>query len=95
MNKLFLIVCLFGSLTTFAQVDRYKGIPDAPNPRRLVNNLSKEFPDFLSGSETEKLEQKLLDFNNQTSNQITIVIVDDLAGYPAWEYATNIGEKWG
>jgi uncharacterized protein len=93
------ILLLFGSLfapvSAFAQVDRYKDIPDAPTPPRLVNNFSKEFPDFLSASETEKLEQKLLDFNNQTSNQITIVIVDDLAGYPAWEFATNIGEKWG
>lgn len=92
---LLLLGSLFAPVAAFAQVDRYKDIPDAPNPPRLVNNLSKEVPDFLTTSETEKLEQKLLNFNNQTSNQITIVIVDDLAGYPAWEFATNIGEKWG
>ncbi|MCU0435676.1 MAG: TPM domain-containing protein [Bacteroidia bacterium] len=92
---LFLIGCVFGQLSLPAQTDRYKGIPDAPNPPRLVNNLSKEFPDFLTASETVALEKKLLEFNDQTSNQITIVIVDDLAGYAAWEYATYIGEKWG
>lgn len=92
---LFLIGCLFGQLSLPAQADRYKGIPDKPNPPRLVNNLSKEYPDFLTAGETEALEKKLLEFNNQTSNQITIVIVDDLAGFPAWEYATYIGEKWG
>jgi uncharacterized protein len=92
---LILIGFLFGQLSLWAQTDRYKGIPDAPNPPRLVNNLSKEFPDFLSAGETEALEEKLLKFNNETSNQITLVIVDDLAGYAAWEYATYIGEKWG
>lgn len=78
-----------------AQNDRYKDIPDAPSPARMVNNLSKEFPDFLSAEETASLEKKLQDFSNSTSNQIVIVIVDDLAGYASWEYATNIGEKWG
>ena len=45
-------------------------------------------------SKQELLEKKLENFANQTSNQITIVIVDDLAGYEPWEYATELGEKW-
>jgi uncharacterized protein len=101
MKTMKLLPLLFGFLFTilsvnvFAQNDRYKDIPDAPSPARMVNNLSKEFPDFLSADETARLEKKLQDFSNATSNQIVIVIVDDLAGYASWEYATNIGEKWG
>lgn len=92
-----LLVWVFAFISTnlTAQNDRYKDIPDAPTPARMVNNFSKEFPDFLSADETARLEKKLQDFSNSTSNQIVIVIVDDLAGYAAWEYATNIGEKWG
>lgn len=71
-----------------------KGIPPRPEPPRLVNNLSKQFPDFISAPEQRQLEQKLRDFANQTSNQIVIVIADDLAGYEPAEYATEIGDQW-
>jgi uncharacterized protein len=70
------------------------GIPDAPNPPRLVNNLSKEFPNFLSADEENRLEQKLVSFSDSTSNQIVIVIIDDLAGYEPSEFAYRIGDKW-
>ena len=53
-----------------------KGIPESTN--RLVNNFSNEFPDFISEQEEEILEQKLEAFAEATSNQIVIVIIDDL-----------------
>lgn len=87
-----LILILLVSVTAFAQVT---GIPERPSPPRLVNNLSKEMPDFLSPDEAERLERKLSDFANQTSNQIVIVIVDDLGGDEPWSYATELGQKWG
>ena len=71
------------------------GIPERPTPPRLVNNLSVEMPNFLSKSEEQQLEQKLQAFANETSNQIVIVIVDDLGGREAWDYATELGHKWG
>ncbi len=70
-------------------------IAERPDPPKLVNNLSKEFPEFLSINEQKQLEQKLQIFANETSNQIVIVIVDDLAGYEAYDYATRLGHKWG
>lgn len=70
-------------------------LPERPVPPRLVNNLSQEFPDFLSAAETEELETKLDRFNDSTSNQVVIVIVDDLKGYTAAEYSSLLGEKWG
>lgn len=71
-----------------------QNVPAKPSPERLVNNLSKQFPDFLSSSEMESLEQKLENFSNETSNQIVVVIVDDLGGLEPWEYATEIGDQW-
>ena len=87
-----LILFLFSAVVSFAQT---VGIPERPSPPRLVNNLSKEFPNFLSAQEESQLEKKLEDFANQTSNQIVIVIVDDIAGLEAYDYATRLGQKWG
>ena len=70
-------------------------VPDRPEPQRLYNNLSEEFPDFLSQSEAAALEEKLEQFSNNTSNQICVVIVDDLGGTDAGSFATELGQKWG
>jgi uncharacterized protein len=90
---LFVAGLLF-SLFSFAQADA-DGIPERPNPARLVNNLSNENPNLLSQQEEAQLEQKLEDFANQTSNQIVIVIVDDLKGLEPYDFATRLGHKWG
>lgn len=94
LKKLNLSIFLF-LFTAFASLALTDSIPERPSPPRLVNNLSKEFPDFLSSTEEQQLEKKLEDFANQTSNQIVIVIVDGLAGMEAWDYATKLGHKWG
>jgi uncharacterized protein len=70
-------------------------IPERPSPARLVNNLSKQFPNFISSDEEAQLEQKLEGFARETSNQIVIVIVDDFGGDEAYNYANRLGEKWG
>jgi uncharacterized protein len=85
-----ILLLIFSSLFSVAQND---GIPERPNPPKLVNNLSSS--GFLSGDEEARLEQKLQKFANETSNQIVIVIVDDLGGMEAWDYATRLGHKWG
>src|SRR4051812_12896608 len=69
--------------------------PAKPSPARFVNNFSKEFPDFLSTEEEQSLEEKLQLFNKNTSNQIVVVIVDDLCGYDANEFSTRLGQQWG
>ncbi len=88
----FLAACLLFvcSFSLSAQED----IPSAPNPPRLYNNLSKEFPTFLSAADAEYLEKRLVAFADSTSNQIVVVVVDDLAGYEPWDYATRLGDKW-
>jgi uncharacterized protein len=83
-------IALFSALSIHAQSD---GIPERPNPPRLVNDLSSS--GFLSSSEKERLEQKLQAFANETSNQIAVVIVDDVGGMEPWDYASRLGHKWG
>lgn len=87
-----LISFIFGLLllnTALAQV------AGRPSPMRLYNNLSQQFPDFLSASEASALEDKLEQFSNNTSNQVCVVIVDDLNGMDISDYATRLGEQWG
>lgn len=88
-KRFVLLVGLLLLQTSFAQ------IPERPSSQHLYNNLSSQFPDFLSESDAERIEAKLEKFSKETSNQICIVIVDDLGGYEASEYATQLGEKWG
>lgn len=93
LKKYFSIILLVVfSSSVFAQSD---GIPERPSPPRLVNNLSKEFPDFLSSNEQRQLESKLADFANTTSNQIAVVIVDEIGGLEPWDFATRLHQKWG
>lgn len=93
MKKL-LLASGFWLLSVFGFAED-KCIPSQPSPPRLVNNLSQEFPNFLSADEVRTLENKLVQFNKETSNQIVIVIVDDLCGYDANEFCTRLGEQWG
>jgi uncharacterized protein len=92
MRKILLIVVLLFSIGAFAQVD--KAIPAAPNPPKLYNDFTKG-RNFLTTDQSQFLENKLVAFDDSTSNQIAIVIVETLQGYSANEYATALGRKWG
>jgi uncharacterized protein len=87
-----LVLLFFVSQSAFAQSE---GIPEKPNPPRLINNLSKEFPSFFTAEETALLETKLEELSNTSSNQIVVVVVDDLNDMEPWTYATELGQKWG
>ncbi|MBN2745578.1 MAG: TPM domain-containing protein [Bacteroidales bacterium] len=65
-------------------------LPEKPNPPKLVN----DFVGVLSNAQNQALEQKLVQFNNQSSTQIAIVVVDDLLGYDRAEYTIQLAEKW-
>lgn len=68
-------------------------IPPKPNPPRLVNNFSST--GFINAAEEQMLEHKLVAFSDSTSNQIVIVIIDDLGDLEPFEFATELGNKWG
>ncbi len=62
-----------------------------PDPPRLVN----DFAGVLSAAELKALEDKLVIFNDTTSNQIAVVIVDDLQGYDRSDFAFRVARDWG
>lgn len=65
-------------------------IPDCPSPQRLVN----DYADIFTPEQEARLEKILVAFDDTTSNQITVVTVENLEGYAASEYATRIGLEW-
>jgi len=66
-------------------------LPSPPNPPRLVN----DYTGTLSSSQISTLEHKLVAYNDSTSTQILVLLVDDLQGYSIEQYATEIGHSWG
>ena len=88
MKRIALFLCLLGVLTCgFAKGD----IPPAPNPPRLVN----DFSGVLTSAQVEEMEQRLVAFNDSTTNVICVVTVDDLGDYSAAQFAYEIGDQWG
>ena len=66
-------------------------LPSPSNPPRLVN----DYTGTLSASQINTLEHKLVAYNDSTSTQILVLLVDDLQGYSIEQYATEIGHSWG
>lgn len=87
LRSLISVLFLFFAFSFFAQV------PERPNPPKLYNDLSGT--NFLTQSDAQQIESRLEEFYHQTSNQICIVIVDDLKGMDASQFAFDIGNKWG
>jgi uncharacterized protein len=84
------IFFLLMTIGSFAQVE--KAIPARPAPAKLVNDLTGK---LLTSEQTAALEQKLVAYDDSTSNQIAVVIVDDLKGYSAADYSIALGRAWG
>lgn len=91
MKKFFLILSVFFYVSVNAQVKKH--IPSKPPVSAgFVHDYTK---DFITREQEEHLEQKLKAYDDSTSNQVAIVIVDDLKGYDANQFATAIGDEWG
>ena len=67
-----------------------RDLPSKPNPPRLVN----DFASILTEAERTQLENKLVKFDDSTSNQIAIVTMADLDGEPASSYAPELFNFW-
>ena len=66
-------------------------LPSKPNPPRLVN----DYTGTLTAHQVNILENKLVAYNDSTSTQFLVLLVDDLQGYSIEQYATEIGHNWG
>lgn len=65
-------------------------VPPQPNPPRLVN----DYVGVLDSNTVQKLEHQLVDYNNKTSIQIAVVIIDKAEPDVA-SVAPEIGQQWG
>lgn len=59
------------------------------------NQLVNDYTGTLSSTDTRALEQKLVAYDQESSVQIAIVIINSLDGYEISQYAFDLGEKWG
>jgi len=89
-RKVFLIL-FSAALLAFSPALQAQTLLAPPVPPQLVN----DYAGVLQPSEVQALENKLVAFNDSTSNQIFVVIVDDLQGYDKSQFAYIIGKEWG
>ena len=81
-----LFILLFTCLNSWSQ------IPNAPYPPKLYNDLNHI--GFLSPSEEIMMEKRLEKFEKETSNEIAVIIIDDLGDYDVSDYAIKISNLW-
>ena len=89
---LLLVFTTIGSLTLYGQnasIDQVIKTP--PNPPKLVN----DYANILTADQKQALETKLYQFDDTTSNQVTVVIVPRLDGMDVADAAIEIGRSWG
>ncbi len=86
--KQFLII-LFGCIL-FSFVQAQDLLPK-PSPARLVTDMAN----VLSSEQKEILERKLVALDDSSSNQIAVVLLKTLDGYPIEEYANKLFRAWG
>jgi uncharacterized protein len=89
MKRLALLVFLWvfaSSASLWAQ-----DIPAQPSPPRLVN----DFTGTLTTDQANAIERKLVAFDDSTSTQIAVVLINSLVGYDISDFALKLGRKWG
>ncbi|MEI6948847.1 TPM domain-containing protein [Paraflavisolibacter sp. H34] len=89
MKKIALFLLVLWSVCAQAQID--KVIPPRPQPQRLVNDLANVLTDL----EEQALEQKLVAYDDSTSNQIAVVTLPTIGDYPLEDVSLQILRRWG
>jgi uncharacterized protein len=59
------------------------------------NTLVTDYTNTLSADEKQRLESKLVAFNDSSSTQIAVVIMHSIGEYDVNEYAQKLGRAWG
>lgn len=89
MKRLVLLISLFFSFCAYAQIETV--VPRKPTTPRLVN----DFTNTLTAEQRQALEQKLVAYDDSTSNQIAVVIIPTTGDYDVDEVALRILREWG
>lgn len=88
LTKLFIV--FFVALFSLNKIKAQNVIAKA-NPPVLVTDMAG----VLSAEEIQVLENKLVAIDDSSSNQIAVVILPTLDGYPIEEYANKLFREWG
>jgi len=89
MKRSFLLLSLVFSVCVYAQTDV---VPKKPS---LAEGLVLDQTNTLTPEQQATLRQKLIAYDNSTSNQIAIVIIQSLKGNSIEDVALQIGRDWG
>jgi len=81
----------FVTITLLATKSYAQQIIAKPNPATLVTDLAG----VLTAEQKQALENKLVAIDDNSSNQIAVVIIPSLDGYPKEEYANKLFRDWG
>ncbi len=54
-----------------------------------------DFADVISQEDEQKMLSNAVTLANKTTAQVVVVTVEDLGGEEPWEYALELGRKWG
>jgi len=82
------IFCSFIFLS-YGQIE--KVVPPPPQPPKLVN----DYTHTLTAEEVRSLENILVAYDDSTSNQVAIVMLETIGDYPIEDVAINILRTWG
>ena len=86
-----LTTILFITASLFAHQVQAQNIIAKPSPVTLVTDAAG----VLTAEQKQALENKLVTIDDTSSNQIAVVIIPSLDGYPKEEYATKLFREWG
>ena len=85
IKKIITFIGIYFLVLTLQAQDDLPAIPD-----QLVNDQIG----FFSAQEIRYFEHKLVAYDDTTSTQIALLVVDDLKGYSIVDYAQRVAEKW-
>lgn len=88
-KQLLTILFALYSLVPIAQIE--KELPSKPTPPRLV----VDYTGTLAPDQQEALERKLVSFDDSSSSQVAIVIVETTGDRDIADYAVALGRAWG
>lgn len=91
MNRFFtLFLIIFIGLFQIVGFGQDSLFPQPMDPPRLVN----DFANVMSPSELSALENKVLNYNNTSSIEISVVTVQSMHGYEVADYTIKLANKW-
>ena len=86
-----LTILFFLQALLFANNALAQNIIAKPSPATLVTDVAG----VLTPEQKQALENKLVAIDDSSSNQIAVVIIPSLDGYPKEEYANKLLREWG